>query len=53
MAIGDYENDLGMFREAGLSVAMGNAPDDIKAKADCVTDTNQAGGLGKAILSIL
>lgn len=53
MSIGDYYNDLGMFREAGLSVAMGNAPDDVKARADVVAATNREGGLGQAILAIL
>ena len=53
MAVGDFYNDLGMFREAGYSVAMGNAPDDIKSQADTVTRTNDENGLALAIEAIL
>ncbi len=34
MAIGDYYNDLDMIEFAGLGIAMGNAPDEIKAMAN-------------------
>lgn len=47
--IGDYDNDVAMFRQAGLSVAMGNAPDSVKAAADYVTGTNQEDGAAEAI----
>ncbi|MFA6845363.1 MAG: Cof-type HAD-IIB family hydrolase [Sphaerochaetaceae bacterium] len=53
MAIGDYFNDIGMFEEAGYSVAMGNAPQEVKDKATVVTKTNDETGLGKAIRDIL
>jgi Cof subfamily protein (haloacid dehalogenase superfamily) len=53
MAVGDFYNDLGMFREAGYSVAMGNAPPDIKAQADSVTLSNDENGLALAIEAIL
>jgi Cof subfamily protein (haloacid dehalogenase superfamily) len=53
MAVGDYYNDLGMFREAGHAVAMGNAPDAVRQMADWVTDTNDEQGLAKAIRSVL
>lgn len=39
-AFGDYLNDLGMLRAAGVAVAMGNAHADIKAAADEVIGTN-------------
>ena len=38
-----------MIEFAGLGVAMGNAPDDIKEKADFVTDTNMNDGVAKVI----
>jgi Cof subfamily protein (haloacid dehalogenase superfamily) len=53
MAVGDYYNDIGMFREAGYRVAMGNAPEEVKKAADIVTASNVDGGLGKAIMDIL
>lgn len=34
LAIGDGHNDMEMLEWAGLGVAMGNAPDDVKAVAD-------------------
>lgn len=49
MVAGDYENDVPMFRVAGLSVAMGNAPEYIQKQAKVVTDTNDNNGLAKAI----
>lgn len=36
VALGDGENDISMLRWAGLGVAMGNAPDSVKAAADLV-----------------
>ncbi|RXT04194.1 Cof-type HAD-IIB family hydrolase [Ammoniphilus sp. CFH 90114] len=49
MAIGNYYNDLDMIRYAGIGVAMGNAPEDIKEAANFVTDTNNRQGVKKAI----
>lgn len=49
LAIGDNFNDLPMLMYAGMSVAMGNAPDEVKAKADFVTDTNDNDGVAKAL----
>lgn len=37
VAFGDSHNDLAMFEHAGLSVAMGNATEEVKAAADRVT----------------
>lgn len=49
MAIGDSYNDQEMIKFAGLGVAMGNAPDDIKELADHVTDTNMNDGVAKVV----
>ncbi|WP_175639510.1 Cof-type HAD-IIB family hydrolase [Metabacillus schmidteae] len=49
IAIGDSYNDLTMIEFAGLGVAMGNAPDDIKEIADYVTDTNMNDGVAKVV----
>ncbi len=49
LAMGDNYNDVEMIQFAGMGVAMGNAPDDIKAKADFVTDTNNNDGVRKAL----
>jgi hydroxymethylpyrimidine pyrophosphatase-like HAD family hydrolase len=38
-----------MIKYAGLGVAMGNAAEIVKEKADCVTDTNDNNGVAKAI----
>ena len=51
--IGDNFNDVSMIRDAGIGVAMGNAPDEVKAVADFVTDTNVNGGVAKAIWRVL
>jgi Cof subfamily protein (haloacid dehalogenase superfamily) len=49
IAIGDNYNDKGMIEFAKMGVAMGNAPDEIKAVADYVTDTNNNDGVAKAL----
>lgn len=49
MAIGDQENDLPMFEVAGVSVAMGNATAEAKARAKYTTLTNDQSGVAAAI----
>lgn len=49
MAIGDSGNDESMLRQAGFSVAMGNAPEHVKACADAVTEANDHDGAAIAI----
>jgi hypothetical protein len=49
IAIGDNFNDQGMIEFAGMGVAMGNAPEQIKAVANYVTDTNNNDGVAKAL----
>lgn len=49
MALGDSGNDITMLREAGLGIAMGNAPDFVKAAADAVTESNGNDGAAIAI----
>jgi Cof subfamily protein (haloacid dehalogenase superfamily) len=51
--IGDMQNDLAMFRKSGLSVAMGNATDDVKQQATHVTASNENEGFAGAIEMIL
>ena len=47
--IGDQPNDVLMFRRSGLSIAMGNASDQVKSQADVTTDSYNDEGFGKAI----
>jgi Cof subfamily protein (haloacid dehalogenase superfamily) len=47
--IGDMINDVAMFAQAGLSIAMGNATAEVKARANAVTDTNENDGFAKAV----
>ena len=49
MTIGDENNDIEMLEFAGIGVAMGNAKQHIKDKADYVTDTNENDGVAKVI----
>lgn len=48
-AIGDSDNDLAMLRAVGCPVAMGNAPDGVKAVCAMVTGSNDRDGAAKAI----
>ena len=46
---GDFLNDLAMFEEAGLSVAVANAHEEVRNKAMYVTDTNDRAGVARAL----
>lgn len=49
IAIGDERNDLPMFHTAGLSIAMGNADEEVKKHCDLITLTNDENGVAYAI----
>ncbi|MEH7119710.1 Cof-type HAD-IIB family hydrolase [Neobacillus vireti] len=49
IAIGDEKNDIPMFNVAGLSIAMGNAEEEVKQHSDIVTLTNDENGVAYAI----
>lgn len=53
VAIGDSLNDVDMLRYAAVSVAMGNAPDEVRSLCDLVTDTDINDGVAKAILRLI
>lgn len=48
-AFGDQELDIPMLEAAGTAIAMGNAIERIKEKADYVTKTNNEAGIAYAI----
>jgi hypothetical protein len=49
VVIGDMTNDMPMLRIAGFGVAMGQAPDAVKALAKAVTAANTDDGFAKAV----
>ncbi|WP_196220158.1 Cof-type HAD-IIB family hydrolase [Terrilactibacillus tamarindi] len=49
IAFGDNYNDIDMLQACGLGVAMGNAPDEVKAISDAVTLTNDEEGIKVAL----
>jgi Cof subfamily protein (haloacid dehalogenase superfamily) len=49
MVIGDNQNDRSMMKVAGVSVAMGNAEDEVKQICRFVTKTNTENGVAHAI----
>lgn len=52
-AIGDQPNDVLMFKRAGLSIAMGNANDEVKRQATFVTSSFADEGFANAIEQII
>ncbi len=52
MAIGDGTNDLPMLEYAGLSVAMGNAPEQVKNACKYITASCNEDGVAKAIYAL-
>lgn len=51
--IGDWLNDLDMFKASHFSIAMGNAPEELKAEADLIAPTNDEGGVAWALREII
>lgn len=49
MAIGDAAPDLEMMRVAGVSMAMGNAPPEVKSQVDVIGPGNEDDGVAWAI----
>lgn len=49
MALGDSYNDVEMLRMAGLGVAMGQAPEQVKTAARAITATNREDGVALAL----
>ena len=47
--IGDMQTDVLMFRKSGMSIAMGNASDDVKKEATYVTRMNLEDGFAYAM----
>lgn len=50
VSLGDDYNDIEMVSRSGVGIAMGNAQDEVKAKADYVTDDIDRDGFAKALL---
>ncbi|WP_369046153.1 HAD family hydrolase [Sinomonas sp. P10A9] len=53
VAIGDGRNDIEMLQWAGRGVAMGQAPDEVKAAADEVTATVEEDGAAAVLRSLV
>ncbi|MTI69572.1 MAG: HAD family phosphatase [Firmicutes bacterium] len=53
IAIGDNYNDLSMINFAGTGVAMGNGEEDVKKKAQIITDTNDNDGVSKVLKDLV
>ena len=53
VTIGDCESDISMLEYAGISVAMGNAMEEVKKHAKIVIDNNNNDGVGKFLTDIL
>jgi Cof subfamily protein (haloacid dehalogenase superfamily) len=49
IVVGDGGNDISMFECAGLKIAMSNAEEYLKEKADFITASNNDDGVAKAI----
>lgn len=49
IAIGDNYNDVDMIKYAGMGIAMGNAPEEVKRIADDITLSNDEDGVAFAI----
>lgn len=51
IAFGDQKNDLGMIRQAGTGIAMGNATPELKEAADLVIGHHNEDGIGRFLES--
>jgi Cof subfamily protein (haloacid dehalogenase superfamily) len=53
VAIGDQANDILMFNHSGVSIAMGNASDEVKRQATFVTSSSGDEGFANAVAQII
>lgn len=53
VVIGDMTNDIAMFRVAGFSIAMGQAPEPVKSAADALTGPDTADGFAQAVRTLV
>ena len=51
--LGDQPNDVLMFQRSGLSIAMGNASEEVQSAATCVTASNEDEGFAKAVEELI
>jgi len=49
LAVGDGTNDISLLAAAGMAVAMGNAPEEVKAVADYITLDVERSGVAAAV----
>ena len=49
IAFGDWDNDIGMLRTAGLGVCMANGSEGAKRAANMITASNNGDGIDKAL----
>ena len=52
VAVGDYNNDIGMFKAAGLGIAVSNASKEALAAADLVTVSNEEHAIARIIYDL-
>lgn len=52
IAIGDYNNDIAMFKAAGVGIAVSNACSDALSVADYVTVSNEENAIAEVIYNI-
>jgi Cof subfamily protein (haloacid dehalogenase superfamily) len=52
-AVGDYYNDVEMFKVSGLAVAMGDAPPEVLKAAHLVAPASDQGGAAWAIMQVI
>jgi hydroxymethylpyrimidine pyrophosphatase-like HAD family hydrolase len=52
VAVGDFDNDVGMLREARYGIAVANCSEKARKAADYVTVSNEEHALAKVIYDI-
>ena len=52
IAVGDYNNDVAMLREAGVGIAVANACKEAKAAADMITVSNEEHAIARVVRDI-
>lgn len=52
IAIGDYNNDISMFKAAGIGIAVSNACKDALNAADFITVSNEENAIARVICDL-
>jgi len=53
ISVGNYYNDIKMFKASGIGIAVANSPTEVKQEADFVIDSNEKNGVKEVLKKLI